>query len=85
MAKNQHSFAKRQREMDKKRKAEDKRARRRERKDEGVDGGDGAFEQPGLAPLDQDFPADGSPSEDAGSGEETAAPPPAPDAEKTDG
>ncbi len=39
MAKNQHTFAKRQREMDKKRKAEEKRTKRREKK-EGIDATD---------------------------------------------
>jgi hypothetical protein len=36
MAKNQHTFAKRQRELEKKRKADEKRLRRQKRKD-GVD------------------------------------------------
>jgi len=35
MAKNQHTFAKRQREMEKKRKAEEKRAKRREKSSKG--------------------------------------------------
>jgi hypothetical protein len=35
MAKNQNTYAKRKREMDKKMKAEDKRARRKKRKTEG--------------------------------------------------
>ena len=34
MARNQHTFAKRQREMEKKRKADEKRARRRKKKEE---------------------------------------------------
>lgn len=37
MAKNQNTFAKRKREMDKKLKAEEKRARREKRKEEGDD------------------------------------------------
>lgn len=40
MARNQHTFAKRQREMEKKKKAEEKRAKRRARKDgQDVDSG----------------------------------------------
>ncbi|MEE9253781.1 MAG: hypothetical protein V3U43_02510 [Pseudomonadales bacterium] len=35
MAKNRHTFAKRQREIEKKRKAEEKRARRRNKKNQG--------------------------------------------------
>ncbi len=38
MAKNQNTFAKRKREMDKKLKAEEKRARRKKRKEAGADG-----------------------------------------------
>jgi hypothetical protein len=40
MARNQHSFAKRQREIEKKRKADEKRARRQHRKTEPDEGGE---------------------------------------------
>jgi hypothetical protein len=50
MARNQHSFAKRQREIEKKRKADEKRARRQQRKTEpgeGVDSGAHSDSDPG--------------------------------------
>jgi hypothetical protein len=40
MARNQHSFAKRQREIEKKRKADEKRARRQHRKTQPGEGAD---------------------------------------------
>lgn len=43
MARNQHTFAKRQRELEKKRKADEKRAKRQRRKD-----GTDADEEPGA-------------------------------------
>jgi hypothetical protein len=48
MAKNQHTFAKRQREMEKKRKADEKRARRMQKKEdpEAETTGDAAADAP---------------------------------------
>ena len=51
MARNQHSYAKRQRELAKKQKAEEKRARRQQKSGKGAD--DDEPDQPESSDLDQ--------------------------------
>ena len=65
MARNQHTFAKRQREMEKKRKAEEKRAKRRS-KNKPTAEDDGEMPEDASQPVETNAGADESPPDAGG-------------------